>query len=457
MDVIEVNSDIRKVVDEDLGKLSGKPYTRPGVHTTIGDGRAILAARSTKYDEIQLSFTDTLSASGAQGFALTENNLYTKESFEEYLDHLQPGGILNVSRLRKLVGDEAIRATVLMLSALEDHGIKHPERNVVVILGKDVLGEEFGTILGSLKPYSADQLAQITTLAAERGGKIAFAPDGPYVDEWKQLHEAPSWQSFCDNYRLNVCPPTDDKPFFFNMQRLTEIGSQGSGYFFTSSPYTILMLTLGILLVLSALAFVLPLSFVKKERRPKPTSLVYFVAIGIGFLVLEIVLTQRFVLFLGFPTYALSVVLFALLVASGIGSWLSARFTVPRKALMVALSITVGLILASAFTLQPLLRELIDLPFAARVAIAISLLTPFGLMLGMAMPIGLRRFQELYPDSVPYAWGVNGVASVLASVLGVALAVNFGFAIATVFAALCYLVALGHAALGQWPTADAAT
>jgi hypothetical protein len=171
--------------------------------------------------------------------------------------------------------------------------------------------------------------------------------------------------------------------------------------------------------------------------------------------VLEIVLTQRFVLFLGFPTYALSVVLFALLVFSGIGSLISTRLPVARRSLVIALSIAALLILGSAYALQPILRALIDLPFAARVAISVALLAPFGMVLGMAMPIGLRRFQALYPDSVPYAWGVNGVASVLASVLGVALAIQLGFAIATVIAGLCYVVALAHALLGRWPASTA--
>jgi Spermine/spermidine synthase domain len=457
VDVIELNSDIRNVVDNELRSFSGSPYSRPGVHTTIGDGRAILAARSTKYDQIQLSFTDTLSATGAQGFALTENNLYTEEAFKEYLDHLRPDGVLNVSRLRRLVGDEAIRATVLVLASLQQHGVKHPERNVVVLRGDDLLGEQFGTVLAKLKPYTPEELAQIRTLAEERGDGVAFAPGGPYRDEWKQLAQAPSWQSFCRSYHLNVCPPTDDKPFFFNMQRLTQVGNQGSGYFFTTAPYTILMLTLGILAVLSAIAFVVPLGLARRERRPSPGALIYFAAIGVGFLVLEIVLIQRFVLFLGFPTYALSVVLFALLVFTGIGSQLSTRFRRARRALLTALSIAALLILGSAYALQPILRGLIELPFAARVAVAVTLLAPFGLVLGMAMPIGLRRFQGLYPESVPYAWGVNGVASVLASVLGVALAINFGFAITTVIAGLCYVGALTHAALGRWPTSEAVT
>jgi hypothetical protein len=451
VDVIELNQGIRRVVDHDLGRASGSPYTRSRVSTTIGDGRSVLAARDTRYDQVHIGFTDTLSANSAQGYALTENNLYTVEAFENYLDHLAPRGVLNVSRQLKLVGDEALRATVLTLAALERHGVKDATRNVVVILGRDVLGEKYGTILARLEPYTEAELATIRSLANERGRGLAFAPGGPYVAEWKQLHDAPSWRSFCASYRLNVCPPTDDKPFFFNMKRLGQLGERPTGYAYGTDPYDMLMLILGILTVLGVIAFLLPLPLATSASRPRLSGLVFFAAIGLGFLLFEIVLIQRFVLFLGFPTYALSVVLFALLVFSGCGSYLSTRFAPTRRVLTTALGLIALLVGVSAYGLQPLLRELIDAPFTARVVLTIAIVAPLGLLLGMAMPIGLRRFQGLYPDSVPYAWGVNGVASVLASVLGIAIAINRGFAVASMVACACYVVAMLHAAVGRWP------
>jgi hypothetical protein len=165
----------------------------------------------------------------------------------------------------------------------------------------------------------------------------------------------------------------------------------------------------------------------------------------------EIVLIQRFVLFLGYPTYALSVVLFSMLVFAGIGSALSSRWRDSRRALLIDLALVDVLITASAFFLQPMLRSLLDLPFAARVVVAVACLAPFGILLGMAMPIGLRRLSEMYPDAVAWAWGVNGVASVVASVLAVFIALYFGFATTTLCAAGCYVVALAEAALGRWP------
>ncbi len=452
VDVIELNRGIRRVVDEDLRGESGSPYTLPHVHTTIGDGRSTLAARDTRYDTIHIGFTDTLSANSAQAFALTEANLYTVEAFDEYLDHLRPDGVLNVSRPYHLVGDEALRITVLALAALKRHGIRHPERNVVVILGHDIFNELIGTVLVRKRAFTPAELARVRRLAAERGAGVAFAPGGPYYREWGDLARARSPESFCRSYRLDVCPPTDDKPFFFNMTRLGSVGAATTpGYVYSIDPFAVLLVTLAILAGMSLLAFVLPLALVRGSGRPPPSSLLFFAAIGLGYLELEVALIQRFVLFLGFPTYALSVVLFSLLVFTGLGSLWSGRFARPRRTLIAALAVGIALICASAYGLAPLLRALIDLPFAARIAVTLTLLAPVGLTLGMAMPIGLGRLAGLYPSGVAWAWGINGIASVLATVLAITVAISFGFPVATLVAGACYVVALAHVLVGRWP------
>jgi hypothetical protein len=452
VDVVELNRAIRDVVDGDLARWSGRPYSLPGVSVAIGDGRSKLAARDTTYDVIHIGFTDTLSANSAAGFALSEANLYTLEAYDEYLDHLGPRGILTVSRLRRLVGDEALRATVLALAALEREGIEQPERNVVVLLGRDIFNEQYGTVLARKEPWSEAELARIRALAEERGDGVAYAPGGPYRLEWAELAEAPGWQAFCEGYRLDVCPPTDDRPFFFNMTRLGDLAAgQPPGYFYGTDPLRVLGLTLALLLVLCAIAFGLPLLLVPRGDRPPVRSMTFFAAIGLGFLLLEIALIQRLVLFLGFPTYALSVVLFSLLLFTGLGSLLSARFAAPRRSLVRALAFACVLLALAAFALQPLLRALIELPFAARVAIAVALLAPAGLALGTAMPVGLTRLAGLHRGAVPWAWAVNGVASVLASVLAVAVAITWGFTVVMLLAVACYAVALLDAARGSWP------
>jgi hypothetical protein len=133
-----------------------------------------------------------------------------------------------------------------------------------------------------------------------------------------------------------------------------------------------------------------------------------------------------------------------------VGSALSGRLAHSRRSLTVVLGAAVGLIVIGAFTLQPLLRGLIDQPFALRVVLTVILLAPTGVVLGMPMPMGLKRFSALHPAGVPYAWGVNGIASVLASVLGITIAINFGYVVASLVAAACYAGAMAHAAYGRW-------
>jgi hypothetical protein len=459
VDVIELNRGIVDVVDKDLARWSGSPYSLPRVDTVVGDGRSILAARDTRYDQIHIGFTDTLSANSATAFALTENNLYTVEAFDEYFDHLTPDGVLSVSRLHRLVGDEALRGTVLTLEALERRGIENPEAHVVTILGRDILGELFGTTLARSRPWTQAELARLKELVAEDDLQIAFAPGGPYQREWTQLAAAPSPQEFCEGYKLNVCAPTDDRPFFFNMKRLEDFGqAPPPGYLYAIDPFLVLVVTVGILAVLCLLAFALPLVLVPRDTRPPLRALGFFGAIGVGFLLLEVVLIQRFVLFLGFPTYALSVVLFALLVFTGVGAMLSSRLEQrARRGLSLALGGVCVAITALAFGLQPLLESLIQLPFAARLAVTVAVLAPLGVGLGTAMPLGLRRLETLHPGSVPWAWAINGIASVLASALGVAIAITAGFTVATLVAGAFYVAALAHAWFGRWPAADGAS
>ena len=229
VDVVELNRGIRDVVDGPLKRFTQAPYAMPRVHTTIGDGRSTLARDHSRYDVVHLGFTDTLSANSAQAFALTENNLYTVQAVDEYLDHLRPDGVLAISRLYRLVGDEALRATVLALDALRRRGVSDPAAHVVVLQGRDILGERFGTVLVRRRPWTPAEVARVRRLAPERDGSVAFAPGGPYADEWAQLHAAPSAEAFCASYRLDVCAPTDDKPFFFQMRRLGSLRAHGGG------------------------------------------------------------------------------------------------------------------------------------------------------------------------------------------------------------------------------------
>jgi hypothetical protein len=198
---------------------------------------------------------------------------------------------------------------------------------------------------------------------------------------------------------------------------------------------------MAVLGVLSLIGMVMPLRLARVANRPSLVSLAYFAALGVGFLALELVLIQRFVLFLGYPTYALSVVLAVLLASSGVGSLLSARVVDTHRGTRLASILASSLILVAAVGLGPALGRMMALPLGVRIALSTVILCPIGVVLGTAMPLGLRRFAAHYPESVAYAWGVNGVASVFTSVLGTFVALHFGFVAATAMSAAAYFAA----------------
>jgi hypothetical protein len=213
-----------------------------------------------------------------------------------------------------------------------------------------------------------------------------------------------------------------------------------------------LLVTLLVLSVLCAVSFVAPMRLARRaSTRGSLGALSYFAAIGVGFLLFEIALIQRLVLFLGFPTYALSVVLFSLLVSSGLGSYVSSRLSPPRIGLVRALSAALLLLVIGSVGLPPVLAALMHLSLPARAMIAVLVVAPFGFLLGIPMPLGLGRLAGIDGALVPYAWGINGMASVLASVLGVFIATELGFTATSLSACACYGFALLHAAVGKWP------
>ena len=452
VDVIELNRAIRETVDDDLRAYSGAPYSLPGVDAEDGDGRSQLAARDTRYDVIHIGFTDTLSAASAQGFALSEANLYTVEAFREYLDHLEPGGVLAVTRLHRLVGDEALRTTVLALEALERDGVAEPERGVAVLLGRDIFGELFGTVLARREPWTPDGARpdRAPRGRARRGRRVR--PRRPVPARVGAARAAPRARSaFCEGYRLDVCPPTDDRPFFFNMKRAGDVFSAPPpGYFYAVDPLLVLALALGhpgravrdrLRAAAGARAGAAAAhgdDVLRRHRRRLPAvrdradpalhavpRLPDLRALG------------RAVLAAGVHRARLA----------GVGPRARAAARARRRA---------------GRRLRADRGRRVRAPAAAggadraavpvRVALTAALIAPPALLLGTAMPIGLARLRGLHANAVPWAWAINGVSSVLASVLAVAVAITWGFRVVTLLALACYLVALAHALRGRWPT-----
>ena len=355
-----------------------------------------------------------------------------------------------------------MRATVLTMAALERQGIDDPERAHGRAPGHRPDRRLLGAVHDDPRPARAvhrAELARIGELADERGDGLAFAPGGPYTGAWQDLAEADSWQAFCGDYPLDVCPPTDDKPFFFNMRRLGNIlDDQAEGYHYGVDPYQILLATLGILVVLSVVGLLAPLRLVRSGDRPK---------------VAEPPLLRRDRARVPPPRDRVDpavravprvpdlravgrVVRAARVHGCRVGD-LSARALPAGRAPLRLLAVIVVLVVSDRVCCSPVLEALIDLPFAARVASPSRSSARSVRRDGHADADRPRRAGRLHHSSgVPFAWGVNGVASVVGSVFAVLIALIFGFTAVALTAAACYGVALLHAALGRWPEQPAA-
>jgi hypothetical protein len=265
----------------------------------------------------------------------------------------------------------------------------------------------------------------------------------PWPNVYTQFVATPDKRAFIDAYPFDISPPTDDRPFYFEVSRFRHIGERD--HYLNSlggmTAHGILTVLLLEVLLLGLVFVVLPLRRLRSARgraaRPPAQrlgTLLYFSSLGLGFILVEIVLSQKFILFLGHPFYSLAVILFSLLLFSGIGAALSSRFPYPTLAPLLPAVLAV----LAGFGLGPVFDAFLHHELPVRIAIAVVALAPIGVALGVPFPTGIRALNANAPDLIPWAWGINGYTSVLGSVLAILLAIPLGFSRVLVLAALCY-------------------
>ena len=428
-------------------------YQQKNVETVINTGRNYLSRSQEHYDLVIFSLTDTYHPVRSGAYSLAEDYRYTLEAFQDALDVLDEEGILVVSRWLQVPPSEWLRSFTLAVSALEANHLDPTDR-IVAIRGFNV-----GLLLIKRTPFSVNELAHVRAFAEERAFDLAYLSDLQveetnrfsileeplYYQSFNDFLLAPSRQAWMDGYPYDISPPTDNHPFFGHYfkwsqapQIVAELGKSwqpfgGAGYFVL---FVLLFLTIGLGLVI----ILLPLVFVKKSS-PLPegtgASLSYFGLIGLGFLFVEIPVIQRFILYLGNPSYAFATGLFAILLFSGIGSQYAHRFS-HSWSLVVLIVGT----LTSPWLLSLLFKMTLGLSFSARVVVAVLALAPLGILMGMPLPNGIHKIQNLAVSLIPWAWGVNGAFSVLSSILAALIALSFGFSWSLIAGALCYIGAL---------------
>ena len=449
VDGVEINPIIaRDVMLNRFRDYSGGVYANPRVSIHVDDGRNFVRRTPAKYDVIQASLVDTWAATAAGAYTLTENSLYTSEAFGEYLDHLNDNGMLTISRW---VFD-GLRLVSLAQQACAERGLDASRHLAIVRL------DRVATFLLKKTPFTAAEVARLQQTAADLGFTILYAPGvpaplaieepiemqrtGTSAADYRRLILATSPADFMARYPLDIRPTTDDRPFFFHTTRLRDQMQVafGRSMLFGNglSALMTLMAISGGLVVL----FVIGPLVVGGERPDRGWSgwLAYFGGLGAGFMLLEVALLQRFVLLLGHPVYSLTVTLFSLLLGTGLGSLLSRRIgdgRVRKDTVRAILAIAVVGI-GAALVLPRIVDLAIPWALPARIGVAVGILVPIGVLLGMPLPGGMRLLRAVRPDIVPWGWGINGAFSVLGATLAVFIAMNWGFSVTLSIAALVY-------------------
>ncbi len=449
---VEINGIILDTVNRRYGEFTGHLDRLPGVVFVHDEARSWTQRTAEHFDIIQASWIDTWAATAAGALALTENSLYTVEAWGIFLDRLSPSGLLTFTRAyRDDDPKEAARLSSLAREALVRRGVPQPGHHIMLVVNQNVRHAPVGgnaTILVSVIPFSQEDVARMRSICQVLGFRLAVAP-GLRGSAPPLLWAAATGEGLAEiarqwPYRLDA--PTDNRPFFFNLLSLSRLAAAATAPH-RDVQFEVLKSLLGLLATvagLSLLCIAAPLVFAGAGLRPRRehgTLVVFFAAIGLGFMFVELALLQRLSLFLGHPSYGIGVVLFGLLLSGGSGSYLAGQWprlkSFPGYVLLGSLSILIAL---EALALSTVIAFAQPASTPVRVALSLLLLAPPGVLMGMAFPLGVKAASNAR-RILPWLWGINGAASVLGSVIVAVVSLELGIAANLWIGAGCYLLA----------------
>jgi len=465
IDAVEVNPQVIELLKRDHAEFAGRIYEKEPVRIHLAEARGFAARGSGQYDLIQVSLLDSFGAAISASGALAASYLYTVEAFEDYYRRLAPGGILAVTRWLKVPPRDALKLFATAVAALDRLGVDTPGRRLAMIRSWMTT-----TMLVKKAEFTPSDIAGIKSFCNDRSFDVIYYPgvretdvnrynvlDAPYFYQGVTALLGEEREEFLDRYKFNVSPATDDRPYFFHFFKWRSLGEilslKGQGGLpLLEWGYPILAVTLLQALILSFIFVLLPLGIVGRNRtklKQKGRLSIYFSALGLAFLFIEIAFIQKFILFLHHPVYAVSAVLCAFLIFAGLGSGFSQRWSHHVQRLrpaspglpIAAAVVGIGLFcLLYLFFLPPLFHHWIHLSNAWKFPLSVLLIAPPAFFMGMPFPLGLARVAQAKPDFIPWAWGLNGCASVLSAILATMLSVHFGFNAVIVSAVLLYII-----------------
>lgn len=419
-----------------FGAAAGNLYDHPKMHLVMDEGRNFIQRTDEKFDAIILGFVDSWASVASGGLALTENYLYTQDALAAYYDHLSDRGTLAIIRWPS----DIPRLVANSVNLLQHRGMSIPE------IGRHILAvSEHKPQTTSAGPDPVETVFMLTKspLTGEMTDKLLAGFENSYV-VWSSYRPSEqaygdlfggkiSFATYTDSFPTMATPVNDDHPFYFATWKPLGI-----------PDFAARLVALPVGSVLGFAVLLLVAAKLLKFRVPSAPTIAYFGMLGIGFIVVEVALIQRLILLLGHPIYTLVVILFTLLLASGMGSRFAARFAPERirGALGVVIPLVILLVAVGAFALPYVVKAAVPLTQVQRILVAAALTLPFGFLMGMPFPLGLRRHAQ-DPDGTPVSalWGINGVASVVGSIAGMMIAVAAGFTWVFLAGAACYAVA----------------
>jgi hypothetical protein len=427
---VEINNDILKAVNDRFGSFTGHLNRNPRVVFVNDEARSYITRTMDRFDVIQASFIDTWAATAAGALSCTENSIYTVEAWNLFLNRLTPTGVLSFSRWYLVsLPAEAYRLTSLAAAALRQVGAVDPGSHIVLVRNLRPDQEFRGqvgvvTILVNKSPFTPADLDEIEAVAKRMQFDVIFSPRSSSDPVYAALATGDASSSVSEKIRVDVSPPTDDRPFFF----YTTLPRDSLNPASLLAPGGVV----GALLLLVAFLVVFFILWPVLKGLPRGTVLratpeiLFFAAIGLAYMLIEISVMQRLMIFLGHPIYSLAVVLFVLLLSSGAGSFVSLRIKPDGAWAFVCFFLLLAVIFSFGLFAPRLLSAFVSQPAPVRIVISACTLIPIGFFMGMAFPLGMRLSNQGFESLAPGLWGINGAASVFASVLAVMIDMNIG-------------------------------
>jgi hypothetical protein len=457
VDAVDLDGRVAALLGGPLAGFSGGLPDAPGVRFHTAEARAFAAASRESYDLVQVSLLDAFGASLAGVQAAAESYLYTVESFGVFLDRLTPGGVLAVTRWLEVPPRTSLKLFATAMAALERRGVERPGEHLALVRSWNT-----ATLLVRPRPFAPAEVEAVRAFCLERGFDLAWLPgmepgEANRFQVWEEayLHDGareilgPGRKDFFRRYKFAVEPATDERPYFFRTLKWTSlpelVAARGrGGGALVEWAYLLVPAAFLQAVAAGALFILLPLGRLRRDRdggNPGAGTGLYFAFLGTAFLLVEVATIHRLTLLLGHPVHAAAGVLAVFLAAAGLGSQASARLVRgrrPGQAIGWAAGAAGGLALGYHLALPAWMPVLAGLPLPVRAAAALACAAPLAFFMGMPFPLGLGALARRAPSWVPWAWGVNGFASVASAALASLLGIHLGFRGVVVLAALLY-------------------